>query len=301
MAEPIIIDARPGVLIATGRGVTSKGLVIKTCYCNRDFTVAEVTSIITELRKNENIHLEKQYYKTPSGVKDPLFKNKDGLLLVKKGKDGYYTIEGKFVQKETPERYIITVNNFDTEGTTVFDDKLTEKIQVTDCNLETFTREINGALKEYEINTCIRKIHFLAQSYHESQRFHRTYESNPNSSVKGGEHYRGRGLLQLTHDFNYQKFYIDINSKKATTKELFDFAPKVAKELHLALYASAYYWKNIGSKHGNISQFADKDDVLTVSKEINGYVTTPNGFAERVNYTNELKKVMKYDECINKK
>jgi hypothetical protein len=93
----------------------------------------------------------------------------------------------------------------------------------------------------------------------------------------------------------------DINGKEASTKELFDFAPRVAKELHLALFASAFYWKNIGSKNENISQYADKDDVLTVSKEINGYVTTPYGYDERVKYTNELKKIMKYDDCVKKK
>jgi predicted chitinase len=270
---------------------------IKSCYCNRDFTVEELTNIITELRKKENIHLEQQFHNHT----DPLYKNKAGVSLIKKGSSGYYDLQGNFVQKDGAEAYKVSVNNFDIEGTKIFDYKLKEKIQETDCNLDTFTKEINEMFKKYQINTCIRKIHFLAQSYHESQRFHKSYESNPNNNVKGGEHYRGRGLLQLTHDYNYKKFYFDMYGKNATDKELFDFTPKVAKKMHLAIYSSGYYWKNIGSKYGNISQFADKDDVLTVSKEINGYVTIPNGYPERVKYTNELKKIMEYEKCITKK
>lgn len=42
-------------LIATSRGVSSAGLEIKPiCYCNRNFTVAEVINIITELRKKQD-------------------------------------------------------------------------------------------------------------------------------------------------------------------------------------------------------------------------------------------------------
>ena len=31
--------------------------------------------------------------------------------------------------------------------------------------------EINATMKKYNIKTCIRKIHFLAQTYHESSRY----------------------------------------------------------------------------------------------------------------------------------
>ena len=284
-------------LIATSRGVSSTGLLIKTCYCNRDFTETEITSIITELRKKDNVRLEQQYQ-----GKDPIYITGAGIKVIKLGRE-YFTLDKKtrITDIKGIQRYRLEKSDFDDLKTDIFQADLTEQIQDIDCNLITFTKEINAAFTKYEINTCIRKIHFLAQSYHESQKFTKSYESNPSSSVKGGEHYRGRGLLQLTHNYNYQKFYVDINSKKASTTELFDFAPRVAKELQLAIYASAFFWKNIGSKNGNISQYADKDDVLTVSKEINGYVAVPNGYDERVKYTNELKQIMKYDSCKNKK
>lgn len=269
----------------------------KKCFCNRDITVTELTDIISQLRKKENIHKEQQYQN-----KDPLYITGAGIQVIKLGKE-YYTLDKKtkITDIKGVQRYRLEKSDFDDLGTKIFDLELTEQIQETDCNLKTFTKELNGAFTKYEINNCIRKIHFLAQSYHESQKFSKSYESSPSSSVKGGEHYRGRGLLQLTHNYNYEKFYTNLNNKKPTTTELFDFAPRVAKELHLAIYASAYYWRYIGSKNGNISQYADNDDVLTVSKEINGYVVVPNGYPERVKYTNELKKIMKYESCTNKK
>ncbi|HEX8575927.1 MAG TPA: hypothetical protein VF677_06495, partial [Flavobacterium sp.] len=174
---------------------------------------------------------------------------------------------------------------------------LPEKINSSEANFESFTSAINKALEDYEINTCIRKIHFLAQAYHETGRFTKTYEEYPKNTVKGGPFYRGRGLIQLTHDYNYT----NLKNKLENKSKLEDFVPRVAKEIKLACQAAGYYWKNIGSNTGNISQYADKDDVLTVSREVNGYVTTPTGYNERVYFTNQLKVIMKYDECENKK
>ncbi|MBL0737643.1 hypothetical protein JI750_12125 [Flavobacterium sp. GN10] len=263
-----------------------------TCYCNRGFTEEEMTNILTQLRKSDDVHYEIQFDKSGNT-----------LYIDKEGKVISSTDTGRR-PPEAVDKYRVQKNAFDKEGINIFDFKMEEKIQSKDANINTLTDELNKAFEKYQINTCIRKIHFLAQSYEESQRFHKTYESNPISTLSGGEHYRGRGLLQLTHDYNYEKFYIDLFKKIPTEKELDNFASRVSKELHLAVFGSAFYWKNIGSLKGNISQFADKDDVLTVSKEINGYKKNnalPNGYEERVRYTNELKKIFKYEKCINKK
>lgn len=172
-----------------------------------------------------------------------------------------------------------------------------EKLNSSDANFNKFAEALNKVFKDYDINTCIRKIHFLAQCYHETQRFTITYEKNPNSNVSGGAFYRGRGLIQLTHDYNYEK----LRKALKITSTLNKFVPRVAKEINFACQASGYFWKNIGAKTGNINQYADKDDVLTVSREINDYVSVPNGFNDRKLFTDILKKVMKYDTCKNKK
>lgn len=166
--------------------------------------------------------------------------------------------------------------------------------------LEDFTKNINAVFSKYEVNTCIRKIHFLAQCYHETQRFTLTYEENPSPSVSGGPFYRGRGLIQLTHDYNYLKLQQKVNDNSS----LSTFVPRVAQEIDLACQASGYYWKNLGIKKVNINLIADKDDILTVSKEINGYKennVVPNGYNDRVLFTNLLKEIFDYEKCKNNK
>lgn len=307
-------------LIASSRGVSSLGLVIKTCYCNRDFTVAEVTSIITELRKKDNVRLEQQY-----NGKDPLYKNKEGVLLIKKGKSGFYNLQGKFVQIDGAEKYKVSKSNFDDLGTTIFQSKEIEKIQDKDANLTTFTKELNKTLTEYTINTCVRKIHFIAQIYLESGRFVDTYEGKTSVGInyKGGVDFQGRGLKQVTHDMNYLEYYDKKNSTtlfkdkyqyKHKTDEglttylarvkkngfpegfldtLKVFAKKLSTELSYACDSSGWFWDSRG-----INKLADEDSVTKVTNKING---GDNGLADRKKYTADLKIIFDYEKCTNKK
>jgi len=241
----------------------------KTCFCNRDMTSGELKNIVIGLRKEE------VFMKNSKLIRDT-----KGNAILKNGKKQY-----------------IDITMYDQLHEDLFNLDYPEKINPQNANFNSFSNALNKTFKDYDINTCIRKIHFLAQCYHETQRFTITYERNPNSNVHGGAFYRGRGLIQLTHDYNYEKL------KKALKIEssLDEFVPKVAKEINFACQASGYFWKNIGAKTGNINQYADKDDVLAVSKEINGYVEVPNGFNDRKLFTNILKKIMNYDQCKNKK
>jgi predicted chitinase len=301
-------------------GFVGGKLTLNKCYCNRDFTVAEVTNIITELRKKDNVRNEQQY-----NGKDPLYKNKDGVLLIKKGKSGFYDLQGKFVQKEEPERYRLTKTNFDDLGTNVFQSKEIEKIQEKDANLNTFTIELNKTLENYTINTCLRKIHFLAQCYVESARFVDTYEglTKVPSNYKGGVDFQGRGLKQITHDMNYLEYYDKVNSKtlfkdkfKGRNKigeglteymtrvkkhgfpegfldTLKAFAKKLSTELTYACDSSGWFWDV-----NKINELADQDNVAKVTKKING---GDNGLPERKKYTADLKIIFDYEKCVNKK
>lgn len=249
---------------------TDSGL--KTCFCNRPFSDSEFKNIIIELRKQE-VYIEN----------GKLVRDSTGEPLLKNGK-----------------RQFVDITMYDEIGEDLFDLDYPEKIRKEDANFKKFTEAINKALKDYEINSCIRKIHFLAQCYHETQRFTLTYEKNPSSTVSGGSFYRGRGLIQLTHDYNYEKLRQKVNDNS----NLSAFAPRVAQEIDLACQASGYYWKNLGIVHKDINTIADKDDVLTVSKEINGYGGKngiPNGFNDRKLFTNFLKEIFDYENCKNKK
>lgn len=270
----------------------------KPCLCNRKLTEKDLEHIITKLRKQDGVQNEQEF--APNGL-DPIYIVSGGTKLIKKGSSGFYTLENiKYVGTEQPKKHKPLKSNFDKTGIKIFQLNYDEKINTSDANLKNFAQELNGAFEKYEINTCIRKIHFLAQCYHESLQFQSTYEQDAETKPSGGKDYIGRGLIQITNDYNYSDFYKNIKGEKPSNSELLSFVPKVAKQLHLAIYASAYFWKNIGAKKGNISQFADMDDVLTVSKEINGYTNTPNGYSERLKYTNRLKEIFKYEKC-NKK
>ncbi|MNR01349.1 hypothetical protein D3C85_1171510 [compost metagenome] len=247
-----------------------------------------MTNILTQLRKSDDVHYEIQFDKSGN----TLYIDKDGKVIPS-------TDTGRR-PPEAVDKYRVQKNAFDKEGIKIFDIGK-EKIKTSQANITSFTKALNKSLNDFQIDTCLRKIHFLAQSYHESQRFRKTYEESPNSNVKGGEHFRGRGLIQLTHDYNYSKLYEHKNKKKPSADELFKFATNVAMDINLACEASGYYWNNIGAKTGNISQYADKDDILTVSREVNGYVDKPYGLDSRKMYALLLKKILDYEKCTNKK
>ncbi len=115
-----------------------------------------------------------------------------------------------------------------------------------------FLRELNSTLEKYDINTCIRKVHFLAQVYHETgalrlteegvsgrqydPRQHPDAKANGNTEVGDGPKYKGRGLLQLTwkHCYMAYKGYSGIDV--VTNYRL------VSDNLKLAVDSAGWYW-----------------------------------------------------------
>ncbi|MEO6834120.1 MAG: hypothetical protein ABI378_15585, partial [Chitinophagaceae bacterium] len=57
-----------------------------------------------------------------------------------------------------------------------------------DKTYERFLEELNAMLNKFGINTCIRKLHFIAQSYHESGRFGTTLEGASGDGYNPGAH-----------------------------------------------------------------------------------------------------------------
>lgn len=170
-------------------------------------------------------------------------------------------------------------------------------------------------MKKYNINTCIRKIHFISQAYHESHRFRATFEGrskdNTPSNYEGGYNFQGRGFMQLTHDYNYIKYYNKVYNKdeKLTDKlfynnKLIPFTKLLSTNVEYAFDSAGWYWHNEGKVNAigvDMNIAADQDNTLYVSQGINGKVKHPNGLAERIKYVSDLKKIMEYENCINKK
>ncbi|WP_353146584.1 hypothetical protein [Chryseobacterium sp.] len=263
----------------------------KKCYCNRDFTPNEIKEIVIALRKGEIIgNTVKKTIEIVNGIKKTVFK-KVSLSVY----DMANTKDLLFANQS--------------------DIKRAEHLSVNDSSYEKVTSAINKLLKNYDINSCIRKIHFIAQAYHESHRFRATFEgrteANTPSNYSGGYNFQGRGFMQLTHDYNYVKYYNkvygtkeDLKDKKFYKEKLIPFTKLLATNIEYAFDSAGWYWKNedkVNAIGVSMNVAADQDNTLYVSQGINGKVTSPNGLKERIKYVADLKEIMKYENCINKK
>lgn len=135
-------------------------------------------------------------------------------------------------------------------------------------------------LVKYDITTPLRVVHFIAQLHHESGGFtasvekisyQKAQEKYQNHKYLGnrlpgdGYRFRGRGLTQLTGRGNYEKFTkysgIDIVSN-----------PDLASRLDISIQIACWYWTK-GSAWGNLNKYADKNDIVSITKGINGGLT----------------------------
>lgn len=136
-------------------------------------------------------------------------------------------------------------------------------------------------MNENAINTPLRRVHFLAQIGHESAELTyseeiasgRAYEGRRdlgNTQPGDGVRFKGRGLIQITGRANYRDYGRsrgrDFTSSTAAAELL-------ATDPALAVDASCWFW----IEH-NLNRLADRDDVLAITKIINGGT---NGLADR--------------------
>jgi len=258
----------------------------ETCFCNRDFKVTELKNIIIQLRKADS-----------TGV----------IQTVRDKTNTKNFAMGEPVLNEDGTVKTITLSQYEELGEDIFKLEMDEVIVEKEANYGTFNNELNKAFRNYNIKTCLQKMHFLSQAYHETQRFTSTYEANPSSKVIGGAFYRGRGLLHLTHKPNYEELFTVGSGEEPTKERLELFVPTVATSIKVACQASGWYWKKL-----NINQYVQNNEAAVVKisaalnypKALNGVqkdINSINGLAERKLYFNLIKPIFKYDEiCKNK-
>ena len=160
------------------------------------------------------------------------------------------------------------------------------KVSITKINV--YYPYLVKYMTEYKIDTKLRQSAFIANLLVESGRFiyvkelasGAAYEFRKDlgNTVKGyGIKYKGRGLIQITGRNNYQLL------AKAFNIDFIKF-PELLEQPDNAVRSACWFWN---SKQLNI--LADKGDFKSVVKRINGGL---NGYTERLNYYNELMKIL---------
>lgn len=122
-----------------------------------------------------------------------------------------------------------------------------------------------------------RLAHFMAQLCHESGGFRYMEELASGAAYEGradlgntqpgdGKRFKGRGPLQITGRLNYRNYgrIIGIDLERH---------PEVAALPSIGLHVALEYWQK-----NNLNALADTDDVLRITKRINGGT---NGLADR--------------------
>ena len=203
-----------------------------------------------------------------------------------------------------------------------------QNIDSTKANYNEFSKQLNRIFKEYNIDTCLRKIHFIAQIYQETNRFRSTFENVSRTGYLGGDFYQGRGMKQITHDYNYLDYYSFIyksncfdlymknrvgfesvsmfnrrtNNKFISIEEMNkvdELVLKISTDIYYACDSAGWYWSK-----NKINEYADKDDILGVSAKINNPSAinkrtseSINGYEERKKYYELLKIIFDYENC----
>lgn len=140
-------------------------------------------------------------------------------------------------------------------------------------------------LNGYHINTPLRLAHFMAQIHHESGGFKYLKElgshkyldkydtgglaerlGNTPEDDDDGQKYCGRGFIQITGRANYTMLSKD-------TRIDFINKPELLEQEANAMISACWFWNKRG-----LNSFADKDDIATITKRINGGL---NGFEDR--------------------
>lgn len=151
-----------------------------------------------------------------------------------------------------------------------------------------------STLDQYGINTRLRLAHFLGQTCHEAAGFRTTEEFASGQAYEGrkdlgnvnkgdGRRYKGRGLIQLTGRANYR----DVGKALGLNLEENPFQ---ARNPQLSLVIACEYWKR-----RKINPPCDRDDIITVTKKINGGL---NGLADRRVRTAKAKAVLARIESL---
>lgn len=136
----------------------------------------------------------------------------------------------------------------------------------------------NEYLKQYEISTINRLCAYFAQIGHESGQLYYSEEIASGSAYEmrkdlgnindgDGIKFKGRGLIQITGRFNYQKLSNALGVD-------FIQEPELLSSPEFAVLSSLWFWKI-----KNLNQIADSGNFELLTRKINGGL---NGIKDRL-------------------
>ena len=147
----------------------------------------------------------------------------------------------------------------------------------TTANAQKYLAGFNQAITNYDLSTPLRLAHFLAQTGHESGSMIYNKEIASGAAYEGrhdlgntqpgdGMRFKGRGLIQITGRNNY-KLYGDAVGVDFISN------PILLEQPPYAVDSAGWFWKT-----HNLNPLADADDILHITKKINGGI---NGLDDR--------------------
>lgn len=165
-----------------------------------------------------------------------------------------------------------------------------------------FAPHLDAACKYYQIDTPARLAAFLAQLGHESGSFRwvreiwgptpaqSRYEGRRdlgNVNPGDGKRFMGRGLIQTTGRYNYQRVRDRLRDEFPDVPD-FEAHPEELEAPRWAVFSAADYWAD-----RDLNTLADAGDFLTITKRINGGT---NGLEDRKRRWEKAKAVLMFAE-----
>lgn len=146
---------------------------------------------------------------------------------------------------------------------------------------------LNQYLPQYGIDTLLRLDHFTGQTAEESAGYMTLTEYASGQEYEGradlgntqpgdGPRFKGRGMLQITGRYNYQKMSQTLNVDLVNN-------PELAATPEIAVRTACIYWQT-----HNLNALADNDDIQGITRRINGAL---NGLNDREIFTDRADNV----------
>jgi putative chitinase len=176
----------------------------------------------------------------------------------------------------------------------VTEDQLKQIMPNAGVKIQKFARDLDLAMREFQINTPQRAAMFLANVAHESGELRYVRELASGEDYEGrrdlgnickgdGVMFKGRGLIQITGRANYKA------CGEAIDLDCINF-PSLLEIPSGACRSAAWFWQS-----RKLNELADKGDFLGVCVKINGrnkVTKLPNGWEDRQKYYKKAKEVL---------